>query len=74
VAVSGHKFFGFDEPLGLFITTNDVLKRQNPFQVSYLNDAVPTITCSRSGLGPLKFWWKVQKTGLDGYKQHRPRS
>jgi histidine decarboxylase len=69
VAVSGHKFFGFDEPLGLFITTNDVLKRQNPFQVTYLNDAVPTITCSRSGLGPLKFWWKVQKTGLDGYKQ-----
>ncbi len=69
VAVSGHKFFGFDEPLGFFITTNDVLKRQNPFQVSYLNDAVPTITCSRSALGPLKFWWKVQKTGLDGYKQ-----
>jgi len=69
VAVSGHKFFGFDEPLGFFITTNDVLKRQNPFKVSYLNDAVPTITCSRSGLGPLKFWWKVQKTGLEGYKQ-----
>ncbi len=67
VAVSGHKFFGFDEPLGLFITTNDVLKRQNPFQVSYLNDAVPTITCSRSALGPLKFWWKVQKTGHEGY-------
>jgi histidine decarboxylase len=69
VAVSGHKFFGFDEPLGFFITTNDVLKRQNPFKVSYLNDAVPTITCSRSGLGPLKFWWKVQKTGLEGYKK-----
>jgi histidine decarboxylase len=69
VAVSGHKFFGFDEPLGFFITTNDVLKRQNPFKVSYLNDAVPTITCSRSGLGPLKFWWKIQKTGLEGYKK-----
>ena len=69
VAVSGHKFFGFDEPLGLFITTNDVLSRQNPFKVSYLNDAVPTITCSRSGLGPLKFWWKVQKTGIEGYRQ-----
>jgi len=69
VAVSGHKFFGFDEPLGFFITTNDVLNRQNPFKVSYLNDAVPTITCSRSGLGPLKFWWKVQKTGLEGYKK-----
>jgi histidine decarboxylase len=69
IAVSGHKFFGFDEPLGLFITTKDVLSRQNPFQVPYLHDAVPTITCSRSSLGPLKFWWKVQKTGLDGYRQ-----
>ncbi len=69
VAVSGHKFFGFDEPLGLFITTAEVLSRQNPFKVSYLNDAVPTITCSRSGLGPLKFWWKVQKTGIEGYRK-----
>lgn len=69
IAVSGHKFFGFDEPLGLFLTTRDVLARQNPFQVPYLSDAVPTITCSRSALGPLKFWWKVQKTGLEGYRQ-----
>lgn len=69
IAVSGHKFFGFDEPLGLFITTNGVLSHQNPFRVSYLNDAVPTITCSRSSLGPLKFWWKVQKTGIEGYRQ-----
>jgi len=69
IAVSGHKFFGFDEPLGLFITTNEVLSRQNPFKVPYLNDAVPTITCSRSSLAPLKFWWKVQKTGVDGYRQ-----
>jgi glutamate/tyrosine decarboxylase-like PLP-dependent enzyme len=69
IAVSGHKFFGFDEPLGLFITTKDVLSRQNPFRVPYLNDAVPTITCSRSSLGPLKFWWKVQKTGVEGYRQ-----
>ena len=30
----------------------------------------PTITCSRSSLGPLKFWWKVQKTGIEGYRQH----
>ncbi|MFZ3045003.1 MAG: aminotransferase class V-fold PLP-dependent enzyme, partial [Desulfatirhabdiaceae bacterium] len=42
IAVSGHKFFGFDEPLGLFITTRDVFNSQNPFQVPYLNDAVPT--------------------------------
>ena len=52
IAVSGHKFFGFDEPLGLFITTNAVFNSQNPFRVAYLNDAVPTITCSRSALEP----------------------
>ncbi|MEI8186018.1 MAG: aminotransferase class V-fold PLP-dependent enzyme [Chlorobiaceae bacterium] len=67
IAVSGHKFFGFDEPLGLFITTNEVLSRQNPFQVSYLNDSVPTISCSRSALAPLKFWWQIHNTGVDGY-------
>lgn len=69
IAVSGHKFFGVDEPMGFFITTNDVLARQNPFSVPYLNDAVPTITCSRSALGALKFWWKVKKTGLEGYQK-----
>ncbi|NTU57774.1 MAG: aminotransferase class V-fold PLP-dependent enzyme [Chlorobiaceae bacterium] len=69
IAVSGHKFFGFDEPLGLFITTGDILERQNPFHVSYLNDSVPTISCSRSALAPLKFWWQIHKTGIDGYRR-----
>jgi histidine decarboxylase len=32
------------------------------FKVPYLNDAVPTITCSRSALGALKFWWKIHST------------
>ncbi|HAJ26267.1 MAG TPA: pyridoxal-dependent decarboxylase, partial [Syntrophus sp. (in: bacteria)] len=68
IAVSGHKFFGFDEPMGIFITTDEVLANQNPFQVAYLNDAVPTITCSRSAIGPLKFWWKIKMTGLEGFK------
>ncbi len=69
IAVSGHKFFGFDEPLGLFITTNEVLSRQNPFRVSYLNDSVPTISCSRSALAPLKFWWQIHNTGIEGYRR-----
>lgn len=69
IAVSGHKFFGLDEPMGIFITSNDVLSRQNPFKVPYLNDAVPTITCSRSALGALKFWWKITKVGQDGYSR-----
>lgn len=69
IAVSGHKFFGFDEPMGFFITTQEVLANQNPFKVNYLNDAVPTITCSRSALAALKFWWKITRTGLEGYRQ-----
>ncbi len=69
IAVSGHKFFGFDEPLGIFMTTNKVLAKQNPFQVSYLNGSVPTISCSRSALAPLKFWWQIHNTGVDGYRR-----
>lgn len=69
IAVSGHKFFGFDEPLGLFITTSEVFDNQNPFQVSYLNDAVPTITCSRSSLGALKFWWQITRNGDAEYRK-----
>lgn len=69
IAVSGHKFFGFDDPMGIFITTREVLDNQNPFKVPYLLDAVPTITCSRSALGALKFWWKVQRTGRAGFEK-----
>ena len=67
ISISGHKFFGFDEPVGIFITTNDILANQNPFHVSYLNDAVPTISCSRSGLAALKFWWKIKKNSFEDF-------
>jgi len=69
MAVSGHKFFGFDEPCGFFITTQEVLSQQNPFRVPYLNDAVPTITCSRSALSALKFWWKLQRHSVADYQR-----
>lgn len=69
IAVSGHKFFGFDEPMGIFITTKKTLKETNPFRVSYLNEAVPTLTCSRNALSALKFWWKVKKTGMKGFQE-----
>jgi histidine decarboxylase len=69
IAVSGHKFFGFDEPTGIFITTKKTLSQINPFNVAYLNQAVPTITCSRSAISPLKYWWKIQKTGLKGFTE-----
>lgn len=69
IAVSGHKFFGSDEPMGIFITTKKTLAQINPFEVDYLNQAVPTITCSRNAVSALKFWWKIKKTGLSGFKQ-----
>ena len=59
IAISGHKFWGMDEPSGVFIATMDVRNSINPFQVEYLKDAVPTITCSRGALSPLKLWWKI---------------
>ncbi|MCK9573490.1 MAG: aminotransferase class V-fold PLP-dependent enzyme [Candidatus Omnitrophica bacterium] len=68
IAVSGHKFFGFDEPMGIFLTTKKTLNQTNPFEIAYLNQAVPTITCSRSALSPLKFWWKIKRTGMEGFK------
>ncbi len=68
ISVSGHKFFGFDEPMGVFITTKDTFANINPMHVNYLKDAVPTITCSRSGISPLKFWWKIRSTPMASFK------
>ena len=68
ITVSGHKFFGFDEPMGIFISTKEAFNNLNPFHVNYLNDAVPTITCSRSALGPLKFWWKINSIPISKFK------
>lgn len=69
ISVSGHKFFGFDEPMGLFITTKETFENINPMHVNYLNEAVPTITCSRSGISPLKFWWKIRSTPIAVFKE-----
>lgn len=68
IAVSGHKFFGSDEPMGIFISTREAFDNLNPFRVAYLNDAVPTISCSRSALAPLKFWWKIRSTPMDKFR------
>ena len=66
IAISGHKFFGMDEPAGLFITTMEIKDNQNPYSVAYLNGSMPMINCSRSALAPLKFWWIIHHTGLEG--------
>lgn len=62
IAVSGHKFWGLDEPMDIFICTSTVRNQLNPFRVEYLKDAIPTITCSRGAIAPLKFWWKINRT------------
>lgn len=67
IAISGHKFFGLDEPAGFFITTRDVKDNQNPFEVTYLNCSMPMINCSRSALSPLKLWWILEKTDRESF-------
>ena len=67
IAVSGHKFFGIDEPCGLFLSQIDVLEAQKAYKVEYLNNEMPLINCSRSGLTPLKFYWVLKNIGFDGF-------
>ncbi|MDO4537994.1 MAG: aminotransferase class V-fold PLP-dependent enzyme [Coriobacteriales bacterium] len=69
IAISGHKFFGIDEPCGLFFTTKDVMDQQNPNEVSYLNGSMPMINCSRSATNPLKFYWLIKTKGVEGFTQ-----
>lgn len=66
IAISGHKFFGVDEPCGIFMSRKDVLESQTSFKVAYLNNSMPLISCSRSGLAPLKFYWILKQIGFEG--------
>lgn len=69
IAISGHKFFGVDEPCGLFLSRMEILKAQGSFKVAYLNNDMPLINCSRSGLAPLKFYWIIKYLGFDKLKE-----
>ena len=69
IAVSGHKFFGMDEPCGLFFTSREVLEKQNPYQITYMNGSMPMINCSRSALNPLKFYWLIKTVGMEGFSE-----
>ena len=69
IAVSGHKFFGMDEPAGIFLTTKEVMDNQNPYNVTYLDGSMPMINCSRSALSPLKLWWIVKHTKEKGFTE-----
>ena len=70
IAISGHKYFGMDEPAGLFITSMEVKNNQNPFSVSYLNASMPMINCSRSALSPLKLWWIIKHTSVEEFGKY----
>ena len=69
IAVSGHKFFGMDEPAGFFITTKEVRDNQTRYDVPYLNCTMPMINCSRSAVAPLKFWWILQHASKDDFTE-----
>ena len=68
IAISGHKFFGVDEPCGVFLCPKSVLEKQKAFEVTYLNGNMPMISCSRSALSPLKLYWLINHYGISGYK------
>lgn len=67
IAISGHKFFGIDEPAGIFLTTRDVLDNQKSFNISYLHANMPMISCSRSAISPLKMWWILKHTSKEEF-------
>ena len=69
IAISGHKFFGVDEPCGLFLSKKEVIEAQTALRVEYLNNDMPLISCSRSGLAPLKFYWILTHVGFDNLKK-----
>ena len=69
IAISGHKFFGVDEPCGLFLSRKEVIESQTSYKIPYLNNDMPLISCSRSGLAPLKFYWILKQIGFEGFKK-----
>lgn len=67
IAISGHKFFGMDEPAGFFLTTREVRDKQVLYNAPYLNCDMPMINCSRSALSPLKLWYILTETTKEEY-------
>jgi len=69
IAISGHKFFGIDDPCGLFLSRKDIIAAQKGYKVAYLNNDMPLISCSRSAIAPLKFYWIINHVGFDKLKE-----
>lgn len=69
VAVSGHKFFGMDEPAGYFITSRRIYDQQKDYNIPYLNENMRMIGCSRAATTSLKFWWLIHKVGAERWQE-----
>lgn len=74
IAVSGHKFYGLNEPAGIFICRKETLSHVQNNPVPYLNGVIPTISCSRSGFDGLKLYWRISTAGKEGMKEQARRS
>lgn len=72
IAISGHKFFGMDEPAGIFLTTKEIYDGQSQFNIAYLNDNMKMINCSRSTVDVLKFWWLIKNVGTEQWSKDAP--
>ncbi|MEA4863493.1 MAG: aminotransferase class V-fold PLP-dependent enzyme [Victivallaceae bacterium] len=69
IALSGHKFVGLNEPVGIFICRKNVMKALSDAPIAYLNCNMPTLSCSRSGFDALKLYWKIAVTGREGFRR-----
>lgn len=63
LAISGHKFFGIDEPCCVFVCRKEVFDAQQNSNIPYLESSMPMISCSRSALTPLKMYWLLKTKG-----------
>ncbi len=69
IALCGHKFWGMDEPAGIFLTTQSITQSLHPLHVEYMKDAVATISCTRNALAPLKLWWKIHFSDIGFFEK-----
>jgi len=67
IAISGHKFFGIDEPCGIMLCTKKVFDLQHTDSIPYLAADMPMISCSRSAHAPLKLYWLLKIRGYYYY-------
>lgn len=67
IAISGHKWFGVDEPCGIMLCTQKVFAMQKSDSVPYLAMDMPMISCSRCAQSPMKLYWLLHTRGKYGY-------